>query len=79
MKLKVKKLDELAIMPSYAHNQDAGLDLFSLDELIINPGESTLIHTGISIELPSGTQAQIRPRSGLALKHQVRAILYSLE
>ncbi|NES04527.1 MAG: hypothetical protein F6K22_17850 [Okeania sp. SIO2F4] len=49
------------------------------DELIINPGESTLIHTGISIELSSGTQAQIPPRSGLSLKHQVRAILYSLE
>ncbi|NES67314.1 MAG: dUTP diphosphatase, partial [Okeania sp. SIO2D1] len=61
MKLKVKKLDESAIVPYYAHPEDAGLDLFSIDELTINPAESQLIHTGISIELPSGTEAQIRP------------------
>ncbi|GGA11898.1 dUTP diphosphatase [Okeania sp. KiyG1] len=74
MKLKVKKLDESAIVPYYAHPQDAGLDLFSIDELTINPGESQLIHTGISMELPSGTEAQIRPRSGLALKHQITVL-----
>ena len=74
MKLKVKKLDELAIIPCYAHKGDAGLDLFSIDELTINAGESKLIHTGISIELPSGTEAQIRPRSGLALKHGVTCL-----
>lgn len=74
MKLKVKKLDELAIIPCYAHKGDAGLDLFSIDELTINAGESKLIHTGISIELPSGTEAQIRPRSGLALKHQITVL-----
>ncbi|MEB3342120.1 dUTP diphosphatase [Okeania sp.] len=74
MKLKIKKLDESAIIPFYAHKGDAGLDLFSIDELTINPGESQLIHTGISIELPSGTEAQIRPRSGLALKHQITVL-----
>ncbi|NEO56500.1 MAG: dUTP diphosphatase [Okeania sp. SIO3B5] len=74
MKLKVKKLDKLAIVPYYAHPQDAGLDLFSIDELTINPGESQLIHTGIAIELPSGTEAQIRPRSGLALKHKITVL-----
>ena len=74
MKLKIKKLDELAIIPFYAHKGDAGLDLFSIDESTINPGESKLIHTGISIELPSGTEAQIRPRSGLALKHQITVL-----
>ncbi|MGB3511737.1 MAG: dUTP diphosphatase [Microcoleaceae cyanobacterium] len=74
MELKVKKLDKLAVIPHYAHPQDAGLDLFSIDELTINPGESKLIHTGISIELPPGTEAQIRPRSGLALKHQITVL-----
>ncbi|MGK7921541.1 MAG: dUTP diphosphatase [Trichodesmium sp.] len=74
MKVKIKKLDESAIIPFYAHQGDAGLDLFSIDELTINPGESKLIHTGISIELPSGTEAQIRPRSGLALKHQITVL-----
>ncbi len=74
MKLKVKKLHESAIIPFYAHPQDAGLDLFSIDDARINPGESKLIHTGISIELPPGTEAQIRPRSGLALKHQITVL-----
>ncbi|NET27429.1 dUTP diphosphatase [Okeania sp. SIO1I7] len=74
MRLKVKKLDELAIVPYYAHPQDVGLDLFSIDELTINPGENQLICTGISMELPSGTEAQIRPISGLALKHKITVL-----
>lgn len=71
MKIKIKKLSEDAITPSYAHKNDAGMDLHSIDEIEIAPGETQLIHTGISIELPSATEAQIRPRSGLALKHSI--------
>lgn len=73
-KLKVKLIDENAKMPEYAHEGDAGLDLFSIDETSILPGETKLIHTGISIELPKGTEAQIRPRSGLALKNSVTVL-----
>lgn len=71
MELKVKRIDEHAKLPQYAHPGDAGMDLFSIEERTIPPGESALIRTGLTIELPSGTEAQIRPRSGLALKHQV--------
>ncbi|MGE5655657.1 MAG: dUTP diphosphatase [Actinomycetota bacterium] len=74
MKLKIRRLNELAVLPQYAHVNDAGLDLFSIDELEIAAGESKLIPTGISIELPPGTEAQIRPRSGLALKHQITVL-----
>src|SRR5919199_1403063 len=74
MKLKVVKLNKLAEIPKYAHANDAGLDVFSLEEIEIPAGESKLIHTGISIELPQGTEAQIRPRSGLALKHQITVL-----
>lgn len=74
MKLKILQLNELAVIPEYAHANDSGLDLFSIDELELSPGESKLIHTGISIELPPGTEAQIRPRSGLALKHQITVL-----
>ena len=74
MKLKIVKLDPLAEVPKYAHPNDAGLDLFSLEELEIPTGESKLIRTGISIELPQETEAQIRPRSGLALKHQITVL-----
>ena len=71
MKLKVKIVNEKAILPCYAHPGDAGLDLFSVEKREILPGESALIGTGIVIELPEHTEAQIRPRSGLALNHQV--------
>ena len=69
MDLKVKKLSPEAILPSYAREGDAGLDLYALKQMVIEPGKSALVPTGIAIELPSGTEAQVRPRSGLALKH----------
>jgi dUTP pyrophosphatase len=71
MKLKVKLVNEKAILPCYAHPGDAGLDLFSIENIEIPPAESALISTGIVIELPENTEAQIRPRSGLALNHQI--------
>ncbi|HPT78880.1 MAG TPA: dUTP diphosphatase [Candidatus Atribacteria bacterium] len=71
MELKIKKLNPNARLPEYAHPGDAGLDLFSVVDLSIDPGEAKLVPTGIAIELPPGTEAQVRPRSGLALKHQI--------
>lgn len=69
--LNVKKLNEEAILPNYAHKGDAGLDIYSVEECEINPGDRALIKTGIAIELPENTEAQIRPRSGLALKNGI--------
>ena len=69
--VKIKLMNNDSILPSYANKGDAGLDLFSVEEKVIQPGQTALIHTGIAIELPEGTEAQIRPRSGLALKHSV--------
>ncbi|MBU3176758.1 dUTP diphosphatase [Clostridium estertheticum] len=74
LNLKVKKINELAILPQYAHEGDAGLDLFSVEEKIIMPGETVLVHTGIQIELPKDTEAQIRPRSGLALNNSITVL-----
>ena len=71
MVLKVKKLDKDAKLPEYAHQDDAGMDIFAVEEKNINAGKSALIRTGISIQLPENTEAQIRPRSGLALRHQI--------
>lgn len=72
--LKIKKIHEKAIIPSYAHEGDAGLDLYAVNELILKPGERGLVHTGIQIELPGNTEAQIRPRSGLALKNGITTL-----
>ncbi|WP_010233784.1 dUTP diphosphatase [Clostridium arbusti] len=74
MNLKIKRINEEAILPEYAHEGDAGLDLFSIEDKIIKPGETTLIHTGIQMELPKNTEAQVRPRSGLALKHSITVL-----
>lgn len=74
MNIKILKLAENAIIPQYAHEDDAGLDLFSLDNLTIKPGQIELVHTGIAIELPENTEAQIRPKSGLALKFGITVL-----
>lgn len=72
--LKVKLINEEAVLPFQANKGDAGFDLFSAEEKIIKSGEAELISTGIIIELPEGTEAQIRPRSGLALKHAITVL-----
>lgn len=72
--LKIKKIDKNAIIPKYAHDNDAGMDLYSVESLGITPGESSIVRTGLVIELPHDTEAQIRPRSGLALKNQITVL-----
>jgi dUTP pyrophosphatase len=72
--LQVQQLSERAVLPSYAHEGDAGLDLFADEDLMLQVGQRALISTGIAIELPVGTEAQIRPRSGLALNHGITVL-----
>ena len=74
MQLKVKRLNPAALLPAYARAGDAGLDLFAVSSATIGPGASALVGTGIAIELPPGTEAQVRPRSGLALKHAITVL-----
>ena len=62
------------MLPAYAHPGDAGLDLYAAVSASLEPGESKLVGTGISIELPPNTEAQVRPRSGLALKHGITVL-----
>ncbi|BAH06093.1 hypothetical protein CKR_1042 [Clostridium kluyveri NBRC 12016] len=71
MELLVKRINKEAILPFYAHEGDAGLDLFSVEEVLIKPMERKLIATGIKIQLPPNTEGQVRPRSGLALAHGI--------
>lgn len=72
--LKVHRIHKDAILPKYAKPGDAGLDLFSVEEVVIEPSETKLIKTGIRIELPINTEAQVRPRSGLALKNSITVL-----
>ena len=61
------------MLPAYAHGpeEDAGLDLRAVEGAVLEPGKPHLVATGLSIEVPPGYEAQIRPRSGLALKHAI--------
>lgn len=70
MRVNIKKLDEKAIIPSYGTDYSAGADLYALcdGEIIIGVGETVLVHTGLSIEVPEGFGGFIYARSGLASK-----------
>lgn len=65
----VRRLDPDVPLPSYAHPGDAGLDLVTTVEAVLEPGERALLPTGIAIALPEGYAGFVHPRSGLALKH----------
>lgn len=62
------------LMPAKAHHDDAAFDLRSRVEMELKPGEPHLVPTGIFMEFPSGFEAQVRPRSGLAIKHALTVL-----
>ena len=74
LEVKIKRIHADAKLPLQANPGDAGMDLYSIETVEILPGEAKLIQTGLQIELPKGTEAQIRPRSGLALKHSLTVL-----
>tara|TARA_Y100000588_G_scaffold388911_1_gene490273 strand:+ start:1923 stop:2351 length:429 start_codon:yes stop_codon:yes gene_type:complete len=74
MKLRIRRLSPDAIIPAYAHPGDAGLDLHACADVSLEPGVACLVPTGVAIELPEAAEAQVRPRSGLALKHSVTVL-----
>lgn len=74
MTVKFRRIDPSAELPTYAHPGDAGMDIRSIEELTIEPGARALVHTGLVMVLPPGYEAQVRPRSGLALKNCVTVL-----
>ena len=68
MRLEIKRLDGGLPLPRYAHHGDAGLDLFSAEDITLAPFERTLIPTGIAMAIPEGYAGFVQPRSGLAIK-----------
>lgn len=66
--LRICRLKAEARLPAYAHEGDAGLDLFACEAVRIPPGGIARVGTGVAVELPPGTEGQVRPRSGLAAR-----------
>ena len=71
--LRYVKLLNAAVPPTFAHgaNEDAGMDLFAAEDVLVPPSHWKCVRTGLSIEIPQGYDGQIRPRSGLATTHGV--------
>ncbi len=75
--LRIRRLNESdsdIALPAYATKHSSGLDLRTNTAIHIAPGEVVLVPTGISIEIPEGFEGQVRPRSGLALKHGITCL-----
>ncbi len=74
MTLSIRRIDPAAQLPTYAHPGDAGMDVRSIETVTLRPGGRALVRTGLVFQLPPDAEAQVRPRSGLALKHGVTVL-----
>lgn len=74
MVLKFKRIHQDASIPAYAHPSDAGMDVRSVENIVIPARGRALVHTGLVMLLPPEYEAQVRPRSGLALKNGVTVL-----
>ena len=74
MTLKIKKLSPDATLPSYANKDDAGMDLYSNESVLISPHERKNISTGIAMIIPSGYAGLIWDKSGIAAKHGLKTL-----
>jgi dUTP pyrophosphatase len=74
IKVFFKRLHEDSVIPTYGTPGSAGCDLYTIEEFDIEPGEIKLVHCGFSMEFGHGIEAQIRPRSGLAIKKGITVV-----
>ena len=68
----MEKCRDNAVAPTYANDGDAGMDLYSCEDILVKPGCSVLVPTGLKMAIPYGYEVQIRPRSGISLKTPLR-------
>jgi dUTP pyrophosphatase len=74
VELPVSRLNDGAVLPTRAHEGDAGLDLYACESAHIGPGERWSVGTGVAVEIPDGHAGLVLPRSGLAKKHGVTLV-----
>jgi dUTP pyrophosphatase len=75
LRVKIKRLHDAAVIPQYAREGDAGFDLVAVEDVIVEPGQTVKVPTGLAFELPPGTELQVRPRSGITLRTKLRVAL----
>jgi dUTP pyrophosphatase len=71
MNLPIARLDPRARLPTRAYDGDAGLDLYALEDLVLEPGARASVRTGIAVQIPDGHAGLVLPRSGLAARHGI--------
>lgn len=74
MKLQFKKLDEDAIIPEFKTVGSAGMDICSINDVSLTPGQFIIVKTGLACAIEPGYEVQVRPRSGMACKHGITVI-----
>ena len=74
MTLKFKRIHPDAVLPAYAHPSDAGMDIRSVADMTVPARGTALVPTGLVVLMPPLYEAQVRPRSGLALKHGITVL-----
>lgn len=74
MILKVKKLSPDAVLPSYAHPGDAGMDMYSNETVTIKPGEAVKVKSGVAMEIPEGFVGLMWDKSGLSTNHKIKSL-----
>lgn len=79
MNVKVMKLHPDAVIPTKAYEYDSGFDLYALEDTLIGDGETKVVPTGLAFEIPPGYELQVRPRSGMSTKTDLRVILGTID
>jgi len=74
IEIKFQKLHPDAKIPNYAHIGDAGADVYAVAEITLAPQKRAAIPTGLAVDIPIGYEIQVRPKSGLALKHGITVL-----
>ena len=79
LNVKIKRLHKDAVIPKYAHAGDSGFDLVAIDDVVVEPGSTVKVPTGLAFEIPEGYELQIRPRSGITSKTKLRVQLGTVD
>lgn len=74
MEIGFKRLSEHAVLPTKAHENDSGYDIYAIEDVIIEPGATVVLKTGLSVMLPEGYDAYIKNRSGVSSKTKLRVV-----
>lgn len=79
MNVKIKRLNDNAVIPKYAKPGDSGFDLVAITNVIVRPGQTVKVPIGLAFEIPPGYELQIRPRSGITSRTNLRTILGTID